>query len=243
MADQAITATHYLHKENETLSGLIRVESVADGMVEFVRDGGGYVIKWPVERFLDMHRATDDAEIERLLHSHKLVDAWGDWFPDGAKPMKAWTNDYRWNGWLMPKFERQTVMEALEDGRIQWTGLSCFYVEEADTFISIDAQGDDVPEYDREEIALAAFAGSTEVVITEDGKVIALEGLDDKQREKAERQGTTVYLEVDKGFDLETPMGVKRCYAIGSCNWTWYEAPKPEHDEEPEAGEDNGPHP
>lgn len=190
----------YTHREDPTF--VVRVGDVNDGIVSFAGEGGGRVHGVPAEKFgADFEVETPDARARRLTYDKGAVtlESWG---YDYQLP--AWLNGSYWNGWLMPAFEKQDLLDAIAKNML----YGAFFHEEGDAFIVLGSAGEDMPPFDPAVLLprILAEAGETDLLeVNVDG--VPLEATIYRGRDILRTDGTQV-----------------RVYDLGSGYYTWESA-------------------
>ena len=173
---------------------VVRVGGVKDGVVSFAAEGGGFVYEVP----------TADSKAERLTYEKGAVtlESWSD--VEGGFQLPAWLNGTRWNGWLMPAFEKQDLLRAIEKEML----YGAFYHEASDAFVVLSNNAGDLPAFD------------TAVVLP---RVIAQ--ADGTDYLDVDVDGTTLEATIYRGRDISQADGTTvRVYDLGSGYYCWERA-------------------
>ena len=120
----------------------VRVSEVLDGGVRYAPQGGGFVHATVQSKFEAAFRPETDEDRARLHASEKGWVA-GDWAEDES-PIPAWLTMQLWNGFAMPAFEKDDLVEAISKGKV----LGTFHYAAADVFITLDNAGGPLPAFD-----------------------------------------------------------------------------------------------
>lgn len=198
----------YIHRLETDL--VVRVTELRGDDVAFAPEGGGFVKTASRNVFETEFRAeTPEDRAKRLAYSKDAVQLeWAD--PEAKIP--AWLNGRHWNGWAMPSFEKDDLLQAVSAGLLS----EVEFHEPADMFVSImTADGANaMPTIDREQLfpELAERAAAGELLIE-----MPVGGVD-------------LTIELYPGEDLPTADGsTVHAYPVGAGSWCWetYRAPEP----------------
>lgn len=190
----------YSHREDPKF--VVRVGEVKDGVVSFASEGGGRVHEASAEKFgADFEVETPDARAKRLTYEKGAVtlESWG---YDYQLP--AWLNGSYWNGWLMPAFEKQDLLDALAKNML----YGAFFHEEGDAFIVLESGGEEMPSFDPVVLLprILAEAGETDL-------------------HEVDVDGVTLEATIYRGRDIFRTDGTQvRVYDLGSGYYTWESA-------------------
>ena len=198
----------YIHRSDPAY--VVRITEVVDGAVAFATEGGGFAKSTSKEKFeFDFRAETPEDRARRLAYSKDAVQL--EW-EDREQRIPAWLNGRYWNGWAMPAFEKDDLIQAVESGMLS----DVEFYEPADMFVSImQADGSQpMPVIDKEQLfpELAKRAAAGEQLIE-----MPVNGVD-------------LIIELYRGEDLPTADGsTVHAYAVGAGSWCWekYEAPEP----------------
>jgi hypothetical protein len=189
---------------------VVRVTELRGDDVAFAPEGGGFVRSASRERFESDFRAeTPEDRAKRLAYSKEAVRF--EW-EDPEQRIPAWLNGRYWNGWAMPSFEKDDLLQAIEAGLLD----NVEFYEPADMFVSImQADGSQpMPSIDKDgffpELAKRAAAG--------------------EQLIEMPVNGVDLIIELYRGKDLPTADGsTVHAYAVGAGSWCWetYQVPEP----------------
>jgi len=203
----------YIRRDNEVPEAFVVVSRSNDKAVWFSAEGDDTAYSATPERFLMLYREPVPGELHRLRTSYRTVPMSGEWFPDGAEPMRGWVNGSTRHGCLQPFFEKDTVLAAIEDGRLSFEWGSVFYSEIDDAFVIVATDGSPLPAFDEREIVRLMMSGRWETSLRSgDGRNLA------------------VSIDACEGRDIQTLEGTVRAYGIGQGNWLWHLARLPEND-------------
>ncbi|MCZ7861135.1 hypothetical protein O9X98_06915 [Agrobacterium salinitolerans] len=109
-----MTVTYYASTaETPSVSSFVSVADRMDGNVFFSNAWGGFVRGLPEAEFAARFREVPKAEFDRLMNRFSPIKVTAD---EGETSMDGWTNDERWNGWQVPRFTKETILEAFEEG-------------------------------------------------------------------------------------------------------------------------------
>lgn len=186
--------------------GVVEVRGTQGGAVEYVPEGGGFVHKSPTAKFEGDFRpeTAEDRARHRAFHKAAVV---GDWAEDQT-PIPAWLNNANWNGFAVPAFERQDVIDAIAAGKI----LDTHYHEAADVFIFLDNCGEPIPPFDPEELFARIMTRAEDPAFYE-----------------IDVSGEKLQVEIFRGSSLVVADGSEvLAFHIGSGSWTWARAEVPE---------------
>ncbi|MGU3558614.1 hypothetical protein [Methylobacterium radiotolerans] len=198
----------YIHRQKPDF--VVRITDLRGDDVAFAPEGGGFVRSAPRKLFESDFRAeTPEDRSKRLAYSKDAVQLeWAD--PEAKIP--AWLNGRYWNGWAMPPFEKDDLLQAVSSGLLS----DVEFYEPADMFVSImQTDGSQaMPTIDREQLfpELARQAAAGERLIE-----MPIGGVD-------------VTIELYPGEDLPTADGsTVHAYPVGAGSWCWeqYRAPEP----------------
>lgn len=184
----------------------VRISDVADGQVHYAPEGGGFVHKAPTAKFEGDFRPQTDEDRTRLSTAAK---GWvsGDWAEDES-PIPAWLTKKLWNGFAMPAFEKDDLVEAIAKGKV----LDTFHYAAGDVFITLDNCGEPLPQFDPD----VEFAR-------------ILETAEDPMSIEIQIGGVSLQVDVWHGRDMALADGsTVRVYDVGAGSWTWSEAEAPE---------------
>lgn len=190
---------HYLPKTAKVLEALVQISSIEDGRVHFVADGGGFVRNAPVAEFLDRYEVADAATLDSLrVFRRELVTI------DDELGIPAWVDGTLWNGWVIPFFEKDAVEKLIETtfGEGSDRGATIFE-DEGDYVLVETACGEDLPEFDKAEIAKLAADDKAETI---------MKGPDGEEIE--------VYVTRHAAITIKAEGREIQAYAIGD-GWTW----------------------
>ncbi len=198
----------YIHRQEPGI--VVRVTELRGGDVAFAPEGGGFVRSASKSVFESDFRAeTPEDRSKRLAYSKDAVQL--EWEDPEAK-IPAWLNGRCWNGWAMPVFEKDDLLQAVSSGLLS----DVEFHEPADMFVSImQTDGSQaMPAIDREQLfpELAKRAAAGERLIE-----MPIGGVD-------------VTIELYPGEDLPTADGsTVHAYPVGAGSWCWetYRAPEP----------------
>lgn len=187
----------YTHRMNPKF--VVRVYGVKDGVVTFASEGGGPVHEVPAAKFeADFKAETPDAQAKRLTYEKGAVslESWED--ADGGFQLPAWLNGSYWNGWLMPAFEKQDLLRAIEKDML----YGAFYHEPSDAFIVLANNGDDLPAFDPAVVLPRVMAEAEGTDLLEvDVEGVTLEATIYRGRDIAQADGTPVHVyDLGAGF-------------------------------------------
>lgn len=184
----------------------VRVSEVLDGGVRYAPQGGGFVHATVQSKFEAAFRPETDEDRARLHASEKGWVA-GDWAEDES-PIPAWLTMQLWNGFAMPAFEKDDLVEAISKGKV----LGTFHYAAADVFITLDNSGGPLPAFDAD----AEFAR-------------IVEAAEDPAFCEIEIAGVPLQVDVWRGRDMALADGTSvRVYDVGAGSWTWSRADAPE---------------
>lgn len=194
---------HYIRRDDP--DGVVRINAKRGGVVEYVPAGGGFVHRSPAEKFAGDFRPETEEDRARHRAYHKVAVV-GDW-ADDQTPIPAWLNNADWNGFAVPAFERQDVIDAIAAGKI----LDTHYHEAADVFIFLDNCGDPIPSFDPDELFPRIMAAA-----------------DDPEFSEIALGGQEIQVDIFRGEKLEVADGSERLvFFVGSGSWTWARAEEP----------------
>ena len=200
---------HYIRRDDP--DGVVRVLGTTGGIVEYFPVGGGFRHRSPVGKFEGDFRPETEEDRARHLAYHKAAVV-GDWAED-SMPIPAWLNNFDWNGFAVPAFERQDVIDAIAAGRI----FDTHYHEPADVFIFLDNCGDPIPAFEPDELF---------------GRIVA--AAEDPSFHEIEIDGQTIQVDVYRGRSLTVADGSKvEVFDVGAGSWTWARAEPPEATDAP----------
>lgn len=195
-----------IYIRREAPDSTVRISDPAGGQVRYAPEGGGMVHRTSPAKFEADFRPVTDEDRARLATSEKGWVA-GDWAEDES-PIPAWLNKRLWNGFAMPAFEKDDLVEAISKGRI----LGTFHYEAADVFITLDNCGEPLPGFDAD----AEFAR-------------IVEAAEDPMFHEIEIAGVSLQVDVWRGRDMVLADGFSvRVYDVGAGSWTWSRADAPE---------------
>ncbi|EHP90174.1 hypothetical protein [Methylorubrum extorquens] len=187
----------YIHRMNRDF--VVRVDGVRNGVVTFASEGGGPACEVPAAKFeADFEAETPDARSKRLAYEKGAVslESWED--AEGGYQLPAWLNGSYWNGWLMPAFEKQDLLDAIAKDML----YGAFYHEASDAFIVLANNGEDLPAFDPAVLfprIMAEGEGTDLLEVEVDG--VALEATIYRGRDIARADGTPVHVyDLGAGF-------------------------------------------
>lgn len=99
--------------EKPTLPQLVRVSDRKDGNVHFANAWGGFVYSVNDTAFADQFEQVPEATMGQLLKTFSPITVTA---LEGDGAMEGFTNGQRWNGWEVPVFSKETILEALSEG-------------------------------------------------------------------------------------------------------------------------------
>ena len=187
--------------------GVVSVAEVVGGQVRYAPEGGGFVHIAPMAKFEGDFRPQTDKDRARLRTAEKGWVA-GDWAEDES-PIPAWLTKELWNGFAMPAFEKDDLIEAIAKGKI----LDTFHYAAADVFITLSDCGEPLPVFDPD----AEFPRIVEAAA-------------DPMFSELEIGGVNLQVDIWPGRNMALADGSSvRVYDVGAGYWTWSreEAPEP----------------
>ncbi|MCZ7861013.1 hypothetical protein O9X98_06305 [Agrobacterium salinitolerans] len=107
--------TDYFIRKGETpaLARFVTITERRDGNVHFANAWGGYGYYAPENEFGDRFEQVPEATVKHLLGTYSPITVTA---LEGDGAMDGFTNGQKWNGFEVPLFTKETVLEALADG-------------------------------------------------------------------------------------------------------------------------------
>lgn len=202
-------AETWIAKDAPSLGSLVHVTRDGQDVVIVPAGGGAFQKRTSMTSLTETHRPATPEELSSLHERYEEILVTGDWFPDGAPALPAWSNGSLWNGSPQPMFEKSVLEEAMRDGRLGEPSLRMVYDTALDAFAVLEANGDPVPALDDRQALVKALAS--------DAHSVELTAVD----------GTEVQVDAYPGQQIDTPMGPRTVYAIGAYSWIWSKAEAP----------------
>jgi hypothetical protein len=105
----------YFIRKGETpkLAELTTIAERKDGNVHFANAWGGFVYFTDEAKFAEQFDKLPDAAVLKLFQTYEPITVTA---LEGDGSMEGFTNGQAWNGWEVPYFTKETVLEALEEG-------------------------------------------------------------------------------------------------------------------------------
>lgn len=142
----------FLPKGKTSLDNLFSVREVKGGKVKGAMDGGGQIVSIPMNEFIGAFEPVSEERLSKLRQEYREETV----AYDDGEGYAAWVNGERWNGFLIPLFEREAVeaMIAREFPEKGSGGVALF--ADGDDFVMVSSEfGDDLPAFDKDEILKA----------------------------------------------------------------------------------------
>ncbi|MDW9481287.1 hypothetical protein GOB57_21820 [Sinorhizobium meliloti] len=106
--------TYFASRDQQTdVSSFVCVSKVEGGFVFFHNAWGGFQRRAPAEAFAQNFVEVPTAEVERLMNTFEPIRAT---IGEAEGFMEGWTNGRRWNGWQMPYFTKDAILDAAAEG-------------------------------------------------------------------------------------------------------------------------------
>ncbi len=105
----------YFIRKGETpnLAELTTISERKDGNVHFANAWGGFVYFTDEAQFAELFDKLPEAAVLKLFKTYKPITVTA---LEGDASMEGFTNGQAWNGWEVPCFTKETVLQALEEG-------------------------------------------------------------------------------------------------------------------------------
>jgi hypothetical protein len=95
------------------LAELTTVSERKDGNVHFANAWGGFVSFTTEAQFAEQFEKLPEKTVTKLIETCERISVTA---LEGAASMEGFTNGQTWNGWEVPMFTKETVLEALKEG-------------------------------------------------------------------------------------------------------------------------------
>ena len=107
--------TDYFIRKGETpeISRLVTISERKDGNIHFANESGGPRYFTPEGEFAERFEQVPEATMERLFKTYSPITVTA---LEGDGAMDGFTNGQTWNGFEVPLFTKETILEALADG-------------------------------------------------------------------------------------------------------------------------------
>jgi hypothetical protein len=99
--------------EKPKLAELTTISERKDGNVHFANAWGGFVYFTSEAQFAEQFDKLPEDVVTKLFKTYEPISVTA---LEGDASMEGFTNGQAWNGWEVPYFTKETVLEALEEG-------------------------------------------------------------------------------------------------------------------------------
>jgi hypothetical protein len=128
--------------EAPSVSSFVSITEKKDGNVHFSNAWGGFVYRAPEAEFAARFREVPQAEFDKLMNTFTPIKVTA---LEGDASMDGWSNDERWNGWRVPHFTKDAILQGLsEDGHLAHPAVLCstrfVYLEETNNVFEITSR-------------------------------------------------------------------------------------------------------
>lgn len=195
----------YVLKDERERAVIYEVVSEADGHVSFVRAGGGGIHSSAEAEFLELFEPLPAETYRQMMNRWEPGIATGDWFEESADGVPAFFTASTWNGFACPYFEKDDMIAAINDGRVE--GVR--WMAEVEAFLEIETCGEPIPEHD--------YAAEARVMTGKENRTISVNGME-------------IELSLVTPQSIVTDQGPKLVYPVGAYAWCWHR-----QDQEPAA--------
>jgi hypothetical protein len=105
----------YFFRKGETpkIAELTTISERKDDNVHFANAWGGYVYFIGEAQFAEQFEKLPEDAVTKLFKTYEPISVTA---LEGDASMEGFTNGQAWNGWEVPHFTKETVLEALEEG-------------------------------------------------------------------------------------------------------------------------------